>query len=158
MFMARSRSRVLRGSSPSLRNVDDPALLHPQVVDGHPWPPGQLVAQQRRQRLHTGLDGLGPEGHGVAHRHAQSDLAGHVPLPVLESAGVRAERVGVGIDPVGGLQVDEGRIEGPDDVAPHVEEARAPRRYLRPVAESMWQPMRSTSTASWPTDWQASSK
>ena len=27
---------------------------------------------------------------------------------------------------------------------------------LRPVAESMWQPIRRTSTASWPTDWQAS--
>ena len=33
---------------------------------------------------------------------------------------------------------------------------RGPRRYLRPVAESMSQPMRSTSIGSWPTDWQAS--
>ena len=29
---------------------------------------------------------------------------------------------------------------------------RGPRRYLRPAAPSMWQPICRTSTASWPTD------
>ena len=33
---------------------------------------------------------------------------------------------------------------------------RGPRKYLRPVAESTSQPISSTSTGSWPTDWQAS--
>ena len=34
---------------------------------------------------------------------------------------------------------------------------RGPRRNLRPVAERMSQPISSTSSGSWPTDWQASS-
>ena len=35
---------------------------------------------------------------------------------------------------------------------------RGPRRNLRPVAQSMSQPMLSTSMSIWPTDWQASSR
>ena len=35
---------------------------------------------------------------------------------------------------------------------------RGARRYLRPVADSRWQPIAPTSTGIWPTDWQASTR
>ena len=64
-----------------------------------------------------------PTAKRVAHGDGQTDLAGDVSLPVLESAGVVAQRVRIGVNPGRGFQIDEGRFEGGNRIPPHVEEA-----------------------------------
>jgi len=70
--------------------------------------------------------------HRITSGDAEADLAGDEALPVFEPARVVADDVGVGSGPGGGLEIDKRRIERPDRVAPHVEEARA----VRPPADA----------------------
>ena len=112
MFMARSRARVASGASPAFRKVTIPHRSAPRSCTRHARHLRKLAAQQRRERLDPRLDRVHAEIQRVADGDRQSDLAGDVPLPVLEAAGILADHVGVGVDPERGLEIDEGRLEG----------------------------------------------
>src|SRR5439155_9331968 len=102
---------------------DDPALLHSAIVHAHAGSLRELLPQQRTERFDPCFDRVDPHPRRVTGGDAQADLAGHESLPVFESASVVTDDVGVS-DPGGGLEIDERRLEAPDSVAPHVEEAR----------------------------------
>src|SRR4029077_20436813 len=98
-----------------------------EVVDADPSLLRELAAEQRHERLHARLDGRETERQRVARGDTQPDLAGHVALPVLETPGIAADRVGVRAGPRRRLEVDERRLERADRVPPHVEKAGAAR-------------------------------
>src|SRR5207249_3959503 len=108
-----------------LEEGDDPAQLQSAIVHAHAGSLRELPPQQRRQRLDPGFDRVDAHPQRVTGGDAQADLAGHEALPVFEPARVVTDDVGVGVDPGGGVEIDERRLEPPDGVAPHVEEARA---------------------------------
>jgi hypothetical protein len=49
--------------------------------------------------------------HRVTGRDGQADLAGDESLPVFEPARVVTDDIGVGVDPGGGVEIDERRLE-----------------------------------------------
>src|SRR4026209_2242955 len=77
-----------------LQKGDDPASLRAQVVHGHTRHLRELAPPQRRERLDSRLDRVHTEIQRVADGDRESDLAGHVPLPVLDAAGILADHVG----------------------------------------------------------------
>jgi len=87
--MARSRSRVLPGASPS------PTIAHCSIP-------------------RSCLDRVDAHLHRVTGGDRQADLAGHESLPVFEPARVVTDDVGIA-DPGGGLEIDE-RHDGGDFV------------------------------------------
>ena len=68
-----------------------------------------------------------PHGERVVDRDAEPDLGRVVRLPVLEAAGVGADAVGAVGLPLGGVEVEQRRLEPLDQLAAHVEEAGAAR-------------------------------
>jgi len=66
-------------------------------------------------------------------------------LPVFEPASVVTNDAGIAVAPGRGLEIAESRLEPPDGVALHVEEARAtgPRRYIAPGPRACGSPLHS---------------
>src|SRR5882762_7065858 len=125
MLMARSRSRVLPGASPSLRKATIPHCSTPRSCT---LTPGRFASSPRSSApsdLTRASIASIPNPRRVTGGDAQADLAGDESLPVFEPARVVTDDVSVGLDPGGGVKIYEGRLEPLDGVAPHVEEARA---------------------------------
>ena len=108
-----------------LEKGDDPAQLHAAIVHPHPGVLRELFPQPGGERLDPRFDRVHAHPRRVAGRDAQADLAGHESLPVLESARVVTDDVGVGVGPRGGVEIDERGLEPLDGVTAHVEEAGA---------------------------------
>ena len=109
------------------REGDDRAELLAEVVDRDAGELGEPRAQLAGQRAHAVADRLEPDLERVVGRHAEPDLGRDVRLPVLEAAGVGADDVGAVGLPLGGVQVEQRRLECLDQPAADVEEAGAAR-------------------------------
>jgi hypothetical protein len=126
IFMAERRSRVWRSASPSLRKVTIPHCSTPRSCT---LTPGRFASSRRSSAPSAScFDRVDAQPHRVTGGDAQTDRAGDEALPVFEPARVVADDVSVGVGPRGGLEIDEGRLEPADGVAPHVQETRAAAR------------------------------
>jgi hypothetical protein len=104
---------------------DVPGLLHAEIVHADTGSLRELPPQQRPERFDPRFDRLDAYPHRVTGGDAEADLAGDAALPVFEPARVATDDVGVGLDPGGGLEIDEGWFEHSDRFTPHVQKTGA---------------------------------
>src|SRR5262249_12818923 len=155
---APGRERVAdgRGRAAVEGERDDPAAIRADVPHGRAGDGSQALPQQPGQRVDAGLDRGQAPAERVVDGHAEADLRGHVALPVLEPPGVGADLVAVRGGP-GGRAGKGGASRSSTSRRTYRKPVpRGPRRYLRPVAESMSHCSSRTSSGRWPADWHAS--
>jgi len=98
-----------------------------EVVEGDTGDRAQPRSQQGGGRLDPGPDRVEAEVERVVDRDTQAELAGDVALPILEAAGIGAQRVAGRAGPLRGVEIDKGWCQALDQGTADIEEADATR-------------------------------
>ena len=126
--MPRWRSVVRSAASPCRTDAaDDAAFPAADIGDRHAGDGAEPLAQQRRRGYRCAPRCRPGPDQRVIHGGAEAELRRVVVLPVLEAARIRAQLVAVRRGPVRRMQVEKGRLQPVEDLAPHIEEAAAAR-------------------------------
>ena len=133
MFCARRASRSAVGSAPSTVKLTMPQRTAPLIAHDHAGQRAQRLAQPLRQRRNPLPDRLQPPVQRVVYRRAKAEFSCDVCLPVLEAPRVVAHHIAVWRDPLGGVQVQQRRLELIQDGVAHIEQT-SPARAAQELA------------------------